>query len=263
MLPVEIVLFFVAHWTLGVFFQTFFLHRYGAHRMFALSPAWERVFHLCTYVCQGSSYLNPRAYAILHRMHHAYSDTEKDPHSPVQQPNPLRMMNRTRDIYRAIVRGTYPVEARFLGSYPVWPALDRFAHRWMSSVAWGTAYVAFYLAFASHAWQLALLPIHFFIGPVHGAIVNWFGHWLGYRNFARKDASRNTLAVDFVTLGELFQNNHHEHAMRPNFAVRAFEIDPAWVVIRLFAWLGILELRCDRREAVGGEVLAPALGDAE
>jgi stearoyl-CoA desaturase (delta-9 desaturase) len=35
-----------------------------------------------TYIFQGSSFLNPRAYAIMHREHHAYSDTEKDPHSP-------------------------------------------------------------------------------------------------------------------------------------------------------------------------------------
>src|SRR5580658_1348377 len=71
--PLVIAIFFVAHWQISVFFQTFFLHRYGAHRMFTMSKGWERFFHLCTYMTQGSSYLCPRAYAILHRMHHAYS----------------------------------------------------------------------------------------------------------------------------------------------------------------------------------------------
>src|ERR1700738_1977805 len=79
---VVIAIFFVAHWQLSVFFQTFFLHRYGAHRMFTMSKGWERFFYLCTYVAQGSSFLSPRGYAILHRMHHAYSDTPQDPHSP-------------------------------------------------------------------------------------------------------------------------------------------------------------------------------------
>ena len=32
-----ILAFFVAHWVLCVFCQTFFLHRYGAHRMFTMS----------------------------------------------------------------------------------------------------------------------------------------------------------------------------------------------------------------------------------
>src|SRR3954453_2087820 len=80
--PVIIIAFFILHWQLSVFFQTFFLHRYGAHRMFTMSKGWERFFHLCTFVFQGSSYLNPRAYAWLHREHHAFSDTERDPHSP-------------------------------------------------------------------------------------------------------------------------------------------------------------------------------------
>jgi stearoyl-CoA desaturase (delta-9 desaturase) len=42
-----------------------------------MSKFWERFFYLFAYITQGSSYLSPRAYAILHRMHHAYTDTEK------------------------------------------------------------------------------------------------------------------------------------------------------------------------------------------
>jgi stearoyl-CoA desaturase (delta-9 desaturase) len=261
MLPWPLIVLFVGHWWFSVFFQTFFQHRYGAHRMFYMSKGWERFFYLCTYACQGSSFLNPRAYAILHRMHHAYSDTEKDPHSPVVIPNPARMMNRTRDIYRAIQHGQFPVEARFEGNYPQWPALDRFARRWTSSILWGGAYTVFYVHFATEYWHFFLLPAHWFMGPVHGAIVNWFGHWSGYRNFDTKDASRNTLPVDFVTLGELFQNNHHMHGSRPNFAHRRWELDPAWVVIWVLAKLGVVELRDKRLDK--SEALEPALDPAE
>ena len=77
-----IVLFFLAHWFLSLFSQTFFLHRYASHKMFKMNKFWERFFYTFTFISQGASFLNPRAYAILHRMHHAYSDTEKDPHSP-------------------------------------------------------------------------------------------------------------------------------------------------------------------------------------
>ena len=61
---IPILTFFFAHWFLCVFCQTFFLHRYGAHRMFTMSQGWERFFHLLTYVSQGPSYLHPRGYAI-------------------------------------------------------------------------------------------------------------------------------------------------------------------------------------------------------
>ncbi len=254
-LPLPIVIFFVGHWLASVFFQTFYLHRYGAHRMFTFSRGWERVFHFATYVTQGSSFLNPRGYAILHRMHHAYSDTEGDPHSPRVQKNPVRMMNRTRDLYRSINDGTFPVEARFDGGYPSWPAIDRFGSRWLSSVLWGVIYSGFYLVFATAWWQFLLLPVHFFMGPIHGAIVNWFGHWMGYRNFDQDDDSRNTLIVDFVTLGELFQNNHHKYGSRPNFGVKWFEIDPAWILVKLFAKLGILEIRSESKRAAPAEGL--------
>ena len=79
-----VIALFVIHWQLSVFCQSFFLHRYGAHQQFTMSRGWEKFFNILTSITQNSSYLNPRGYAILHRMHHAYSDTERDPHSPVQ-----------------------------------------------------------------------------------------------------------------------------------------------------------------------------------
>jgi stearoyl-CoA desaturase (delta-9 desaturase) len=262
-MPWILVAFLAAHWLSSVFFQTFYLHRYGAHRMFTMTKFWERFFHLCTYVCQGSSYLNPRGYAILHRMHHAYSDTEKDPHSPSVHKNLFRMMNHTRDLYRNIKFGGVEIEPRFEGGYPTWPALERFGSSWTSSVLWGSIYFFVYFAFATAWWQFLFLPGHFFMGPVHGAIVNWFGHWLGYRNFDQNDDSRNTLPFDFVTFGELFQNNHHTYGSRPNFAVRWFEIDPAWQIIRVLAWAGTLSIRSEEKRAARDELAMPALIDAE
>ena len=44
-------------------------------------------------------------------------------------------------------------------------------------------YTAFYVAFAPHWSLFLLLPVHFLMGPIHGAIVNWCGHKYGYRNF--------------------------------------------------------------------------------
>src|SRR5579859_6300015 len=97
-----ILLFFIATWYSSLFFQTFFQHRYAAHGAFRMNSRWERVFFILTYVTQGSSYMSPRAYAIMHRMHHAYTDTEKDPHSPSFSKNIFSMMLRTRNIYTKI-----------------------------------------------------------------------------------------------------------------------------------------------------------------
>jgi stearoyl-CoA desaturase (delta-9 desaturase) len=240
---VVIILFFVAHWQLSVFFQTFFLHRYGAHKQFTMSKPWERFFHLCTYLAQGPSFLSARAYAILHRMHHAFSDTPKDPHSPENHKNALSMMLATKKRYDAFAYRREEPEARFDGGVPDWPLLDRLSQSWVMRILWGTLYTLVYIKFATHSWMWILLPFHYVMGPVHGAIVNWCGHRYGYRNFDLDDVSRNTLVFDFLTAGELFQNNHHKFAMSPNFAARRFEIDPTYHVMRVLHALRIIDLR--------------------
>lgn len=242
---IPILLFLAAHWTLSVFCQTFFLHRYGAHSMFSMSKGWERFFHLLTFISQGASYLNPRAYALLHRQHHAFSDTDRDPHSPHIEPNFLVMMLKTKDRYQDLSHDRVEVEERFAQpAPPSWPLIDEFGRTWPCHVLFAGAYVAFYLAYAPSWHWYPLLAVHIMMGPIHGAIVNWGGHKYGYRNFetTADDRSKNTLVFDFLTFGELFQNNHHKYGMAPNFAARWFEVDPAYQIMRILAVLRIIDL---------------------
>src|SRR6267142_158629 len=116
--------FFFSHWIASVFFQSFFQHRYAAHRMYTVKPRTERVLHLLTYLVQGASYLSPRGYAILHRQHHAFSDTERDPHSPAFFRDVFRMMLHTKRRYDAYAYRREEPEARFAGGYPEWNLLD-------------------------------------------------------------------------------------------------------------------------------------------
>jgi stearoyl-CoA desaturase (Delta-9 desaturase) len=235
-----ILIFIFCHWYLAAFCQTVFLHRYSSHRMFAMSPAWERVFYAATFVTQGSSYLNPRAYAVMHRLHHAYSDTEQDPHSPKFFRDPLRMMKNTLDMYLAIHARKFKVKACFEGGYPEWPAFDRFADGIPVRLLWVAVYVLFYMLFATAWWQYLFIPLHIFMGPIHGAIVNWCGHRYGYANHDNRDESRNTFFADLLTMGELMQNNHHHDTQKPNFASRWFEWDPTYPLLRALNALGVI-----------------------
>lgn len=239
----EILFFFLVHWFASLFFQTFFLHRYGAHKMFKMNPFWEKTFYIMTYISQGSSFLNPRAYAIMHRMHHAFSDTERDPHSPHFFKSVFGMMWRTKDVYLDLINNKIKPGENFAKNIPEWKSFEHFANGWLHRILWGAAYTAFYIIFATQWWMFLLLPVHFLMGPIHGAIVNWAGHKYGYANFKdTNDNSKNTLFFDFLTLGELFQNNHHKYPSKPNFAVRLFEFDPTYPFIKLFEFLRIIEL---------------------
>ena len=238
-----ILIFLLCHWFLSLFCQTFFLHRYSAHKMFHISKFWERFFYVMTFVTQGSSYLNPRAYAILHRMHHAYSDTEKDPHSPHFFPNLFAMMWQTKSMYADFVTKSVAPAPEFSGNYPEWKRFDKFFDLWLLRILWGVLYTCFYFQFMPNFWFLLLLPVHYLMGPIHGAIVNWCGHKYGYRNFDNRDKSKNTLVVDFLMMGELYQNNHHKFPNRINFAFRWFELDPTYPLTRILKLFRIIHPR--------------------
>lgn len=238
-----ILIFFISHWYLSLFAQTFFHHRYSAHGMFSMSKAWEKVFFVFSFITQGSSYLSPYAYGILHRMHHAYADTDKDPHSPKYDKNLFTMMWRTKAVYTDVLKGRIPIEERFKIGVPQWTSFDKFADLWASRLFWAAFYITFYIFFATQWWMFLLLPIHFVIGPVHGAVINWFAHKYGYVNFKVADTSKNLLPIDFLMLGESYHNNHHKDSTRANFGVRWFELDPVYPFIRLFDVLGMIRLK--------------------
>jgi len=239
-----ILAFFSAHWIASIFAQTFFLHRYAAHGFFRMSRFWEKFFHLFTVIAQGPSYLNPTGYAILHRLHHAFSDTKDDPHSPSFSPNALKMMLKTKHRYDdfAYMRENPP--EGFAGGVPRWDFVDSLGQSWIFRIAFGALYVLFYYHFVpagQWGWYL-LLPIHWLMGPIHGAIVNWCGHKYGYTNYKNHDNSRNTLPIDFITWGELYQNNHHANPTSPNLAQKWFEIDLAYQVIKVLLFLRIIKI---------------------
>ncbi len=238
-----ILIFFVAHWYLSLFFQTFFLHRYAAHKAFTMSPFMEKVVYILTWIFQGSNYLSPYGYGVMHRMHHAFADTENDPHSPTYDETIWNMMWKTKTIYSDIANKRIEVEKRFTEGVPNWVAFDKFARSWPSRLFWGILYVGFYVYFAPYWWLYLLLPVHFLMSPIHGAIINWFAHKYGYINFSVGDTSKNFLPVDFLMMGESYHNNHHKYGSRANFGgIRWHEIDPAFQVIRLLDKVGLIKL---------------------
>jgi len=208
-----------------------------------MNKFWERFFYLILLISQGSSFLNPRAYAILHRMHHAYSDTEKDPHSPHFFRDVFGMMIATKNMYLAYLLHRIEPEPAFKGNYPEWPIIDRIGDSWLWRLACAAFYIWFYVTFATQWWMFLLLPIHFLMGPIHGAVVNWCGHKYGYSNHDNDDHSKNSLPWDFLLMGELFQNNHHKKPNSPNFATKWWEFDPTYPMMKVMHWLKIITIR--------------------
>ena len=212
--------------------------------MYLTKPGWEKTFYFLTWFFQGSSYLVPRAYAVMHRMHHEYSDTEKDPHSPHFFKDIWQMMLHTRNIYNAFVHNQIAPMEKFTKEYlPVWKWMDKVGDNMITRIAWVTVYVGLYIFFAPAWYWYLLIPVHILMGPIQGAIVNWCGHKYGYANFDNGDHSRNSERWGIFLLGELFQNNHHYFPKRAKFAVKPFEWDPTYFVMRILNKLKIIRIQ--------------------
>lgn len=244
-----IIFFFIAQWYGSIFAQSFLQHRYASHRSFTMNKFWERFFYVFAFITQGATYMSPRAYAVMHRMHHAYADTPKDPHSPKNHKNLFAMMENTRKNYTACYWDNIEVEKRFKKDVPDWPWFDTWADSRIAKVLWIAGYVAFYIMFATSPWLYLLLPVTILMNPVHAVFVNWYGHKIGYRNFELKNSSTNLYPFDFIFLGESYHNDHHRNPSSINMGVKWYEIDTVYYIIKLFSKLGIVKLAGSKARA--------------
>ena len=161
------------------------------------------------------------------------------------------MMWKTKKIYTELVTQKLQPGDNFEKNLPDWASFEKIADNMGTRLIWIAGYIIFYLFFATEWWMYLLLPLHFIMGPIHGSIVNWCGHKYGYVNFRdTNDHSKNSLPFDFVTMGELFQNNHHKYPSRPNFGVKRFEFDPTYPMMWILSKLRVIQLKRSKSEPV-------------
>jgi len=240
----EVVYFFIAQWYLSLFFQSFFHHRYSAHRICTMSPFWEKMFFIGSWLTQGSSYISAYAYGIMHRMHHVHTDTVKDPHTPVTSSNVFMLMWNTKIEYNHIFFERIEIEDKYRKQLPQWESFEKIAHNWVTRFVWIGLYTAFWAYFATEWWHWIFLPMTIIIGSLQGAMINYFAHKIGYRNFPLDNTSMNLIPFfDIFFWGEAYHNNHHKYAGRPNHAIRWFEWDPMYTAMLVMDFLGIIKLK--------------------
>jgi stearoyl-CoA desaturase (delta-9 desaturase) len=260
---------FMVIWYGGLLFQSGFLHRYAAHQQYKMSKSMEKTFYICTWFLQGSSYLSPVAYGIMHRLHHTYTDTEKDPHSPSHQSSFVRMMWRTRNIYNEIfyqktILGK-KIEDKYFKNLPIWNWFDKFASSIFSRLLWIIIYsiIYYYIGIYTNivGWEwiivaiLSLLSI--IMAPIHGAIINWWGHIYGYHNHDVENTSTNisigktskvqwyqipfVMMMNFLMMGENSHNNHHAKQYSANFAEKWWEYDIIYFILLIANKVNIIK----------------------
>jgi len=194
------------------------LHRYYSHKGFKM----HSVLHwFCTGIAVLAGRGSPLGWVYIHRMHHATSDTEKDPHSP------------------------HFSTFKFFGFKPVYDESKQINYFIVKELLTKTHinidkyYMLFILAYILLLGSINInLIFYMWAVPIFAVSVsqvafNYFAHKHGYRNFETKDHSTNNVYLWPFILGDAWHNNHHAHAEKVSTTVKKYEFDPVCILINL------------------------------
>lgn len=212
---------------------TVFLHRALAHRALTLSPPLTFAFRVVIWLTTG---IRPRQWVAVHRKHHAFTDVEGDPHSPVLLGYAKVQLGNV-GLYRKAARDPQVV-ARYSRDLPP-DRWDRalFDH---ALLGLGIGVAGLWLVLG---WKWALLAAGVHVASYLGlsASVNAIGHTFGRQTY--DNGARNNQWLAWLTAGEGLHNNHHAAPTFARLAHLRHEIDPGWWFVKLLAGWGWATVR--------------------
>jgi stearoyl-CoA desaturase (delta-9 desaturase) len=223
----------VAVCQVAILLTTIYLHRALAHRALAVAAPLSFAMRVLIWVTTG---IRPRQWVAVHRKHHAFTDVDGDPHSPILEGFAAVQFGNVR-MYRRVIRQTDVVE-RY--------AKDLAPDRWdrvlfdHALLGLGIGVTLLCLAFG---WELGLAAaaLHTVAYLFLNASINAVGHTYGTQPYA--NTSRNNQWLAFLTGGEGLHNNHHAAPTSARFALSKGEIDPGWWAVRLLLSTKLARLR--------------------
>lgn len=212
---------------------TVYLHRALSHRALTVHPFVAWIFRAVLWLTTG---IKPKEWVAVHRKHHAFTDMEGDPHSPVllgwkkvQMKNVMLYRNTAADP---------DVISRYAKDLPddKW---DRafFGHN-KTGLILGIA-IAMFLLGPVTGFLAAFFHANMYLAG--SAAVNALGHHFGRRPYPNQATNLQWLA--FCTMGEGLHNNHHAAPSSPRLKHKWYQIDPGWWVIRTLSIFKLAKLR--------------------
>jgi fatty-acid desaturase len=210
-------------------------HRYFTHRSFETPRFFAYVLAVGgALACQAG----PIAWVATHRYHHATSDDEKDPHSPIRGFMWAHMgwLFAREEILCDFK--SYKNFAADLARDKFLVALDR-AHMLPTAVLAAVLYAAGgwpYIVWGLFARLVFVYHITW--------LVNSASHLWGYRSFETPDRSRNNWWVGLIAFGEGWHNNHHAFPRSARHGMKWWELDTTYWTIKIISRLGLARKIC-------------------
>jgi stearoyl-CoA desaturase (delta-9 desaturase) len=207
-------------------------HRLLTHGGFRTPKYIEYFLTLCGTLALQSGSIQ---WVTTHRMHHAFTETEKDPHSP-------RDGNFWSHIGWLMHGTALSHDEETVRRYAPDLLRDRF-HVAISKYFFLTTIVVAVILFVVGGWSMVLWGI--FLRQVFGwhttFLVNSATHLWGTRRYETHDDSRNNGWIAALTFGEGWHNNHHAHPRSARHGLAWYEFDMNWIQIRFLERVGLAQ----------------------
>lgn len=231
----QVALYLLLATQLTIFAVTLYLHRSQAHRGVDFHPAIAHVFRFWTWLTTS---MITREWVAIHRKHHAKCETDEDPHSPMFK-GIGTVFWRGVELYREARRDRASIEQYGKGAPQDW--IERRVYTPLATLGPTVLLIVLMLLFGLKgvaAWAIQMAWIPFWAAGV----VNGLGHWWGYRNFQTTDTATNLSPWGVWVGGEELHNNHHAFPSSAKFALRKWEFDIGWAVIRALQAVGLAKV---------------------
>ena len=220
---------------LTIFSVTLYLHRSIAHRGVDFHPLLAHFFRFWNWITTS---MIAREWAAIHRKHHAKCETEEDPHSPVVK-GIGNVFWHGVELYREARTDRASIEQYGKGCPDDW--IERRVYTPHATLGPTLLLLISFLLFGFKGvavWAIQMAWIPFWAAGV----VNGLGHWWGYRNFETDDTATNLSPWGVWIGGEELHNNHHAFPSSAKFALRKWEFDIGWAVIRAAQAVGLAKV---------------------
>ncbi len=215
---------------------TIYLHRCQAHRALSLHPIISHFFRFWLWLTTG---MVTSEWVAIHRKHHAMTDVEGDPHSPVVL-GIKKVLWEGAELYQSAKKDKDMVKQYSHGTPDDW--IERNLYQRHSARGLFLMFLLDVLLFGIPGisiWAVQMLWI-----PLWAAgVINGLGHYWGYRNFECDDSATNLFPFAFWVGGEELHNNHHTYASSAKFSVKWWEFDIGWFYIRILAFLKLAKVK--------------------
>ncbi len=222
----------IGNWIVGSLGVGLGWHRLLTHRGFK-APSWLE--YTLSIFATMSIQDSPDKWVATHRIHHAFTETDKDPHS-------TRSGFWWAQIGWVLWGTAQDHDDATLKRYVPDLIKDR-GHALISRFYYVPIMISAAILFAIGGWTMVVWGV--FARVVVGWHTTWFvnslSHIFGSRPYETGDLSTNNWFVALLTFGEGWHNNHHMSPTSARHGLKWYQFDMNWIAIRILEKLGWAE----------------------